>query len=50
MLGACQTLAKSAVREDREPSVNIEEGRKPLAIIAGFYESARIGKAVRIEQ
>lgn len=39
-----------AVREDREPSINIEEGRKPLAIIAGIYESARIGKAVRIEK
>ena len=39
-----------AVREGREPSVNIEEGRKPLAIIAAIYESARTGKPVRIQQ
>lgn len=39
-----------AVREDRAPSIDIEEGRKPLAIIAGIYESARTGEAVRIEQ
>jgi UDP-N-acetyl-2-amino-2-deoxyglucuronate dehydrogenase len=39
-----------AVEEDREPSVNVEEGRKPLAIIAGIYESARTGGPVRIEE
>ena len=39
-----------AVREDREPSINVEEGRKPLAIIAGIYESARTGEPVRIEE
>jgi UDP-N-acetyl-2-amino-2-deoxyglucuronate dehydrogenase len=37
-----------AVKEDREPSVNIEEGRKPLAIIAAIYESARTGGPVRL--
>src|SRR5215218_7273399 len=39
-----------AVKDDREPSVNVEEGRKPLAIIAGIYESARTGGPVRIEE
>ena len=39
-----------AVREDREPSVTVEDGRKPLAIIAGIYESARTGGPVRIEE
>ena len=38
------------VRDGREPSINIEEGRKPLAIIAGIYESARTGGPVRIEE
>lgn len=38
-----------AVREEREPTVNVEEGRKPLAIIAAIYESARIGRPVRVE-
>ena len=39
-----------AVREDREPSIDLEEGRKPLAIIQGIYESARTGGPVRIEE
>ena len=39
-----------AVREGRDPSVNIEEGRKPLAIITAIYESARTGEPVRIQQ
>jgi len=39
-----------AVREDREPSIDLEEGRKPLAIIQAIYESARIGGPVRIEE
>ena len=38
-----------AVRVGREPLVNLEEGRKPLAIIQGIYESARSGGPVRIE-
>ena len=38
-----------AVREDHEPSINIEEGRKPLAIIAAIYESARTGGPASIE-
>jgi UDP-N-acetyl-2-amino-2-deoxyglucuronate dehydrogenase len=38
-----------AVRDGREPLVNVEEGRKPLAIIRGIYESARTGESVRIE-
>jgi UDP-N-acetyl-2-amino-2-deoxyglucuronate dehydrogenase len=37
-----------AVREGREPLVNLEEGRKPLAIILGIYGSARTGEPVRI--
>lgn len=39
-----------AVREAREPLVNLEEGRKPLAIIQGIYASARTGGPVRIEE
>ena len=39
-----------AVREGREPSINVEEGRKPLAIISGIYESARTGEPVRIHE
>ncbi len=39
-----------AIREDREPLVNAEEGRKALAIILGTYESARTGKPVRIQE
>jgi UDP-N-acetyl-2-amino-2-deoxyglucuronate dehydrogenase len=39
-----------AVRDDREPSINLEEGRKPLAIIQGIYESARTGGPVRIQE
>src|SRR5829696_2647022 len=39
-----------AIREDREPSINLEDGRKPLAIIQGIYESARTGGPVRIEE
>src|SRR5215211_1326671 len=39
-----------AVREGREPLVNLQEGRKPLAVIQGIYESARTGGLVRIEE
>jgi UDP-N-acetyl-2-amino-2-deoxyglucuronate dehydrogenase len=38
-----------AVRQDREPLVNAEEGRKPLAIILGIYESARTGRPVQLQ-
>ncbi len=37
-----------AIRADREPLVNIEEGRKPVAIILAIYESARTGRPVGI--
>jgi UDP-N-acetyl-2-amino-2-deoxyglucuronate dehydrogenase len=39
-----------AIREGREPLVNLREGRKPLAIIQGIYESARTGGPVRVEE
>jgi UDP-N-acetyl-2-amino-2-deoxyglucuronate dehydrogenase len=39
-----------AVREGREPSINLEEGRKPLAIISGIYESVRTGEPLRIAE
>jgi UDP-N-acetyl-2-amino-2-deoxyglucuronate dehydrogenase len=39
-----------AVREGRNPSIDVEEGRKPLAIISAIYESARTGRAVRIQE
>src|ERR671912_1929586 len=39
-----------AVRDGREPLVNLQEGRKPLAIIQGIYESARTGGPIRIEE
>lgn len=35
-----------AIREDREPLVNGQEGRKALEIILAIYESARTGKPV----
>jgi UDP-N-acetyl-2-amino-2-deoxyglucuronate dehydrogenase len=35
-----------AIREDREPLVNGEEGLKPLEIILAIYESAKTGKTV----
>ncbi len=38
----------AAIRDDREPLVNIEEGRKPVAIIRAIYESARTGRAVNV--
>jgi UDP-N-acetyl-2-amino-2-deoxyglucuronate dehydrogenase len=38
-----------AVRAGREPYINLEEGRKPLAIIQGIYESASTGSSVRIK-
>jgi predicted dehydrogenase len=37
-----------AVREDREPLVTGEEGRKPLEIVLAVYESARTGRPVRL--
>ena len=39
-----------AVREGREPLVNLQEGRKALAIIRGIYKSARTGRPVRLEE
>jgi predicted dehydrogenase len=38
----------SAVRENREPSVNGEEGRKSLEIIRAIYRSSNIGKEVKL--
>ncbi len=38
-----------AIRADREPLVNIEEGRKPVAIILAIYQSARSGRPVPIQ-
>ena len=37
-----------AVREDREPLVNVEEGRRVVAVILAIYESARTGQPVRL--
>jgi predicted dehydrogenase len=39
-----------AVRDGREPLVNVEEARKPLAIIQGIYESARTGRPVSLQE
>ena len=39
-----------AVREGREPSINVEEGRKPLAIISAIYESVRTGGPVLVQE
>jgi UDP-N-acetyl-2-amino-2-deoxyglucuronate dehydrogenase len=39
-----------AVRDGREPLVNLEEARKPLAIIQGIYESARTGRPVSLQE
>jgi UDP-N-acetyl-2-amino-2-deoxyglucuronate dehydrogenase len=40
----------NAIREDREPLVNGEEGLKPLKIILAIYESARTGQPIQIEE
>lgn len=37
----------NAIRENREPLVNGEEGRKALELILAIYESAKSGKEVR---
>ena len=37
-----------AIREDREPFINGEEGRKSLQLILSIYESARTGKPVKL--
>ncbi|WNB92637.1 Gfo/Idh/MocA family oxidoreductase [Bacillus sp. NEB1478] len=37
-----------AIREDREPLVNGEEGLKPLEIILAIYESAKTGKEIKL--
>lgn len=36
-----------AIREDREPLVNGEEGRKPLEIVLAVYESSHTGQTIR---
>lgn len=36
----------AAIRENREPAINGEEGLKPLRVILAVYESARTGKPV----
>lgn len=38
----------AAIREDRKPMVDGEEGRKPLEIVLAVYESARTGRPVRL--
>ena len=37
-----------AIKEDREPIVNGEEGRKSLEIILAIYKSSRTGKSVKL--
>ena len=37
-----------AIRTDREPAVNGEEGRRSLAVVQAVYESARKGGEVRL--
>ncbi|MBV9786718.1 MAG: Gfo/Idh/MocA family oxidoreductase [Chloroflexi bacterium] len=39
-----------AIRDDREPLVTIEEGRKPVEIILAIYESARTGRPVKVQE
>jgi len=38
----------TAVRADREPLVNVAEGRKAVSIILAIYESARTGRPVKV--
>lgn len=35
-----------AIREDRDPMVSGEEGRKAVDLILAIYESARCGKEI----
>ncbi len=37
-----------AIRSDRQPAVNGEEGRRSLAVVRAVYESARSGGEVRV--
>ena len=37
-----------AIENDRAPLVDAHEGRKPVDIILGAYESSRTGKEVEI--
>ncbi|MDK2902590.1 MAG: UDP-N-acetyl-2-amino-2-deoxyglucuronate dehydrogenase [Clostridiales bacterium] len=37
-----------SIKNNRDPKVNGEEGRKPLAVIVALYESARTGKPVKV--
>jgi predicted dehydrogenase len=36
----------AAIREDRDPAITGEEGRKPLEIILAVYQSAREGREI----
>ena len=38
----------SAIREDREPAVNGEEGRRSLAVTRAIYDSAETGGEIRL--
>jgi UDP-N-acetyl-2-amino-2-deoxyglucuronate dehydrogenase len=37
-----------AIRDNREPHVNGEEARKPVDLILAIYESARLGKEIKL--
>lgn len=37
-----------AIREDKEPWINGEEGRKSLKVVMGIYESSRKGRIVKL--
>ena len=39
-----------AIKEDRRPLVDIYEGKRPVDIILGAYESSRTGKIVEIDK
>ncbi len=39
-----------AIRDDREPFVNGEEGRKALELVLAVYESGRTGKRIRLNK
>lgn len=47
LVGPIEDMIK-AVREDRDPLVNGEEGRKSLEIVLALYESARSGRPVKL--
>ena len=39
-----------AIREDRQPATNGVEGRKSLALVLALYQSARLGREVKMEE